>query len=462
VGTGDSNTSSNFVLVGGTKKFVAIACGAFHSLALRDDGTIWGSGLNSSNQLGNLYGSNTTFVQISPANKLFIAVSGGATHSLALNMDGTIWGTGSNVYNQLGTMYGASTTFVQLTPTGTSFRQISCGTYGSFHSLAIDSNNNLWGTGLNTTNQLGSTYGSNTTFTQLMTDVTMLSNQRIFYLDVFYVSNLFTLSSNTNVISGNSLTIYGTNLANVSYVTFGGVQVSSFSTKTQFQIVFTVPSTGNLTNYVTINNGGVNYPATNSDVNKTEGLNTNVTITSISQASNGLITVNGTNFSTPTVTMTGGFTSGTVAKVSSTQLTFTPSAFISSSTFTVTDGSSSASLTVSFPTITTITQSASGLVTINGSNYTTPTVTMTGGFTSGTVTKVSSTQLTFTPNSRIGSATFTITDSGSSVTYTTSFPTITSITQAASGVVTINGSNFTTPTVTISGGITSGYVTKGC
>ena len=457
LGMGNTSTYTSYVIVS-SNKYVANACGSYHSLALRDDGTIWGAGLNSSNQLGSLYGTNTTFVQISPANKIFVAIAAGETHSLALNIDGTVWGTGSNAYNQLGTMYGSSTTFAQLTPTGTVFRQVSCGSYGSYHSLALDSNNNLWGTGLNATNQLGSAYGSSTTFVQILTGVAVLSNISPSYIDPIYISYLFTLSANTNIIPGNQLTIYGTNLASVAYVTYRGIQVmaASFTSISQFNIVFTVPTGTTVSNFLTINVGGVNYPATNSAINTVTS--PQPTITTITQAANGLVTINGNNFNTPTVTMTGGFTVNNFSKVSSTQLTFNSNSFIGSTTFTVTDSGNAVSFSQSFPTITTITQAANGVVTINGTNFNTPTVTMTGGFTPNNFSKVSASQLTFTSSSFIGSTTFTVTDSGSTVSLIKTFPTITSFTPGSGTknvIVTITGSNLSNVTTVVFGTISA-------
>jgi alpha-tubulin suppressor-like RCC1 family protein len=89
------------------KRVIAIAAGIDHSLALCDDGTLAAWGDNSYGQLGN----GTTVHSRVPAavdrsgvlaDRKAIAITAGAYHSLALCDDGTIVGWGSNSDGQLG------------------------------------------------------------------------------------------------------------------------------------------------------------------------------------------------------------------------------------------------------------------------------------------------------------------------------------------------------------------------
>src|SRR5512143_769477 len=76
---------------------VALAAGEFHSLALKDDGTVWAWGDNSLGELGD----GTTMNRLSPVqvNGItdVIAISCTGPHSLALTRTGVVWAWGYNV-----------------------------------------------------------------------------------------------------------------------------------------------------------------------------------------------------------------------------------------------------------------------------------------------------------------------------------------------------------------------------
>ncbi len=79
-----------------------LTASAFHSLALKSDGTVWAWGWNGYGQLGD--GTTTsryTPVQVSGLTGV-VAIAAGYYHSLALKSDGTVWAWGRNVYGQLG------------------------------------------------------------------------------------------------------------------------------------------------------------------------------------------------------------------------------------------------------------------------------------------------------------------------------------------------------------------------
>jgi alpha-tubulin suppressor-like RCC1 family protein len=95
----------------------AIAGGANHSLVLKNDGTVLAWGLNQDGELGD--GTNTdssTPVEVKDPNDPFGYVSGvkalaaGCSHSLALKDDGTIWAWGNNESGQLGDGTNANST----------------------------------------------------------------------------------------------------------------------------------------------------------------------------------------------------------------------------------------------------------------------------------------------------------------------------------------------------------------
>jgi alpha-tubulin suppressor-like RCC1 family protein/uncharacterized protein YkwD/thiol-disulfide isomerase/thioredoxin/plastocyanin/uncharacterized membrane protein YphA (DoxX/SURF4 family) len=87
---------------------VAIDAGYYHSLALKSDGSVWGWGYNYEGELGD----GTKEYRYTPVQMLgpggtgvlgdVTAISAGAYHSLALKSDGSVWATGHNYYGELG------------------------------------------------------------------------------------------------------------------------------------------------------------------------------------------------------------------------------------------------------------------------------------------------------------------------------------------------------------------------
>lgn len=85
---------------------VAVAAGSNHSLALRSDGAIWAWGDNSSGQLGDGSNNNSSVpIRVGEGVadfKNIKAIAAGGAHSLALKNDGTVWSWGKNINCQLG------------------------------------------------------------------------------------------------------------------------------------------------------------------------------------------------------------------------------------------------------------------------------------------------------------------------------------------------------------------------
>ena len=80
----------------------AIAGGGQHSLALKNDGTVWTWGDNEYGQLGNNTNANSNVpVQVSDLAGV-AAVAGGGIHSLALMNDATLRAWGYNGVGELG------------------------------------------------------------------------------------------------------------------------------------------------------------------------------------------------------------------------------------------------------------------------------------------------------------------------------------------------------------------------
>ncbi|MHB1126948.1 MAG: RCC1 domain-containing protein [Bacillota bacterium] len=144
--------------VGTLTNVVSTSAGYYHSLAMKNDGTVWAWGQNSSGQLGD----NTTTQRNAPVQVMgltsVVAVAAGSSHSLALKSDGTVWAWGSGAYGALGDNTGLSRyTPVQVKgPGGTGFLTGVVAIYANgSSSLALKSDGTVWAWGNNYYGQLG-------------------------------------------------------------------------------------------------------------------------------------------------------------------------------------------------------------------------------------------------------------------------------------------------------------------
>jgi alpha-tubulin suppressor-like RCC1 family protein len=160
LGVSDFNTPSgpalNHISIGVTTKSVVSGSDADHVLAVGTDGSLWGWGSNTSNAITT--DSNTAEyaapVQIPGVSGVSTAAAG-SFYTLALTSSGVVWAWGADQYGQLGigTTTAASATPTQVVfPSGTTITAISA---GDFHSLAVDSNGNVWAWGYNGDGELG-------------------------------------------------------------------------------------------------------------------------------------------------------------------------------------------------------------------------------------------------------------------------------------------------------------------
>ena len=152
LGDGTVVDRATAVQVSGLSGITAIAGGYLHSLALKNDGTVWAWGSNVYGQLGDgTVVDKATAVQVSGLSGI-TAIASGYSHSLALREDGTVWAWGNNDNGQLGdgtTMY--ATTAVQVS----GLSRITAIAGGGLHSLALKNDGTVWAWGNNLRRQLG-------------------------------------------------------------------------------------------------------------------------------------------------------------------------------------------------------------------------------------------------------------------------------------------------------------------
>ena len=150
-----------------------IVCGGVHTFILKTDGSIWATGSNEYGQLG--LGSTTSkssFTKVTTnINNDVKQIVCGDYHTIILKNDGSVWSCGNNESRQLGV--SATTdqpTFTKVTTNvNNDVKQIACGDY---HVIILKNDGSVWSCGNNYYDQLG--LGNNTdqpTFTKVTTNV---------------------------------------------------------------------------------------------------------------------------------------------------------------------------------------------------------------------------------------------------------------------------------------------------
>jgi len=157
LGINDTTTRSTPVTtIAGGNNWKQVAGGNRHCAAVKTDGTLWCWGLNENNQAGNRVGGATfTPVTTFAGGTTWKQVACGGFHTVAIKTDGTLWIWGQNINNfgQLGVNDGNErrtpvTTFAG----GNTWKSVFC---GNFHTAAIKTDGSLWGWGINGQGQLG-------------------------------------------------------------------------------------------------------------------------------------------------------------------------------------------------------------------------------------------------------------------------------------------------------------------
>jgi hypothetical protein len=128
--------------IGSDKDWIAVAAGKFHTVALKQDHSLWTWGLNESGQLGNNNSNNVTKPTRVGTDSDWLKIAAGQSYTIALKQNGTIWSWGSNSYGELG--YPTDKAFPNPTPrkigTDADWKEIGTGGYNA----AIKQSGALW------------------------------------------------------------------------------------------------------------------------------------------------------------------------------------------------------------------------------------------------------------------------------------------------------------------------------
>ncbi len=158
LGKGDTWARSMPTRIDSPNGILAVATGYVHSLALTVDGRVYAWGGNGNGQVGT--GASTSTVLIPMAVSLpgfVVGIAAGSHHSLALLSDGRVYAWGSNRDGQLGSGSLLDSSTPVLIDGGWIARMARIESIGAGdkHSLALDSQGNVWAWGANDRMQLG-------------------------------------------------------------------------------------------------------------------------------------------------------------------------------------------------------------------------------------------------------------------------------------------------------------------
>jgi alpha-tubulin suppressor-like RCC1 family protein len=164
LGDGTTVTRLTPVQVAGLAGVMAVAAGMEHTVALKSDGSVWLWGNNQNGMLGNGVYSLGMANQVQPVPaKLpngsqlrgIVAIAAGARHTLALSGDHTVWAWGYN-RGQMGTKVGLHGVLEQMSsPDGAVFSNVTAVAGGYKHTVALRGDRTVWACGLNLNGQLG-------------------------------------------------------------------------------------------------------------------------------------------------------------------------------------------------------------------------------------------------------------------------------------------------------------------
>jgi alpha-tubulin suppressor-like RCC1 family protein len=140
---------------------IAIAAGDYHSLFLKNDGSLWAMGGNADGELGNgnyigtnqpeeIVASNVTAIAAGISESKAYVSEG---HSLFLKSDGSLWGMGENTYGQLGDGTSGRSVLTNQ-PEQIVASNVTAIAAGYGYSLFRKSDGSLWGMGDNVAGEL--------------------------------------------------------------------------------------------------------------------------------------------------------------------------------------------------------------------------------------------------------------------------------------------------------------------
>ena len=149
IDTNNTHTTFTQVTTNINNDVKQIACGDQHTVILKNDGSVWACGYNSTGQLGvNDSSDRSSFTKVTTnINNDVKEVHCGHESTFTIKNNGSLWATGNNAYGQLGLGNTShKSTFTQVTVNASDIKQIAC---GSYHTFILKNDGSLYSCGWN-------------------------------------------------------------------------------------------------------------------------------------------------------------------------------------------------------------------------------------------------------------------------------------------------------------------------
>ncbi len=155
-GSFDNTNANGYILtptqIGADKDWKIMVTGNKHSAALKIDGTLWTWGRNENGQLGIGNKINKDMPTKVGTDNNWIKVAAGDAHTIAVKQDGTLWSFGNKSFGELGLGNNLDKNIPTQIGSSNDWRTIAT---GGLHTVAVKTNGDIWSWGININGMLG-------------------------------------------------------------------------------------------------------------------------------------------------------------------------------------------------------------------------------------------------------------------------------------------------------------------